>query len=100
MCGSRCCRAGDPFQHAIVGSVMDVYLVPIGPDRHELYCEVPDDPEEEPQDAEPPTGFFRRMRARFRDMLAEAERERRQAHTTIPQAGWFGRIKVRTMRWV
>jgi hypothetical protein len=79
---------------------MDVYLVPTGPDRHELYCEVPDDPEEEQQDAGPPTGFFRRMRVRFRDMLAEAERERRQAHTTAPGGGWFGRLKVRTMRWV
>ena len=30
---------------AIVFSVMDVYLVPVGPDRHELYCEVPDEPD-------------------------------------------------------
>jgi Mitochondrial K+-H+ exchange-related len=79
---------------------MDVYLVPIGPDRHELYCEVPDDSEEEQPDAEPAPGFFRRMRARFRDMLAEAERERRQVHTAAPEGGWFGRLKARCMRWV
>ena len=56
---------------------MDVYLVPLGADRYELYCEVPDDDEPD-ADAEPRAGVFARMRARFREMLAEAERERRQ----------------------
>ena len=28
-------------------SVMDVYLVPVGADRHELYCEVPDEPDDQ-----------------------------------------------------
>ena len=30
---------------------MDVYLVPIGRERYELYCEVPDEPEEPSSDA-------------------------------------------------
>lgn len=93
---------------------MDVYLVPLGHDRHELYCEVPDTPDDDAAgdigDAAP-SGFFRRMRdrltlpfkrlrARFREMLAEAERERRQAHHSAPNAGWAARQKARIMRWV
>ncbi|HEY7501631.1 MAG TPA: hypothetical protein VH740_24130 [Vicinamibacterales bacterium] len=82
---------------------MDVYLVPVGPDRHELYCEVPDEIDDqdaaaESTDAKP--GFFRRLRLRFREMLAEAERERRQARTTRVEGGWLTRIKTRVMRWV
>jgi hypothetical protein len=80
---------------------MDVYLVPVGADRHELYCEVPDEPDtDQVEGQEPSRGFFRRLLVRFREMLAEAERERRQAHTTPVQGGWLGRIKARTMRWV
>jgi hypothetical protein len=52
---------------------MDVYLVPVGPNKHELYCEVPDEPEPDQPDREPP-GVFRRLRQRFNEMLAEAER--------------------------
>lgn len=91
--------------------MMDVYLVPVAAQRHELYCEVPDtSPAVEPEPVEPvasrwrvvraAAGFFTRMRARFREMLAEAERERLQSHARSPQTGWAGRVKTRTMRWV
>lgn len=80
---------------------MDVYLVPIGADRHELYCEVPDEPAAEPADADPQQrGFFRRMRDRFREMLAEAERDRRQPSAAPVEGGWLARAKAWTMRWV
>jgi hypothetical protein len=103
---------------------MDVYIIPVGPDRHELYCEVPDEPDTETGDAagdsdnqEPrglfrrlcawPRGFFRRMRARFREMLAEAERERRLGRTggagepaERTNQGWLARGNARLMRWV
>jgi hypothetical protein len=93
---------------------MDVYLVPVGADRHELYCEVPDEAEvDEPQEARPAKGgfaglpvvrtvfaFFRRMRDRFREMLAEAERDRRQPSAAPAEGGWLVRAKVKTMRWV
>jgi hypothetical protein len=78
---------------------MDVYLVPVGSDRHELYCEVPDEPDESDVESQPP-GFFRRLRMRFSEMLAEAERERRQARATSEQGGWLSRGKARLMRWV
>lgn len=81
---------------------MDVYLVPIGADRYELYCEEPD--HDEDPGAEPPTGFFRRMGHRFREMLADAERERRQDRALDEEAsagnGLMSRMKRRTMRWV
>ena len=96
---------------------MDVYLVPVGTDRYELYCEVPDEPVtedgEEADDAgehQPrgvfrrvvawPGRFFRRLRAGFREMLAEAERERRLGRASSPQDGWLARVKGRVMRWV
>jgi hypothetical protein len=79
---------------------MDVYLVPVGVDRHELYCEVPDEPELEPTEPGESHGIFRRMKDRFTAMLAEAERERRQARSTTVQRGWLARVKARTMRLV
>ena len=79
---------------------MDVYLVPIAPDRYELYCEVPDEPEEAAE--ERPSGFLRRMKAQFSSMLAEAERERRRSHAEreAEERGFLTRMKARMMRWV
>ncbi len=100
---------------------MDVYLVPVGPDRHELYCEVPDEPAAEVGDApgdaaenrQPgvfrrliawPGSVFRRLRAQFREMLAEAERERRLGRTSeaegLDDQGWLARVQARTIRWM
>ena len=79
---------------------MDVYLVPVGPERYELYCEVPDEPEE--PEPERPSGFVRRMKARFSAMLAEAERERRRTREEreAEDRGVLARMKARFMRWV
>jgi hypothetical protein len=97
---------------------MDVYLVPVGRDRHELYCEVPDEPEDEAglaaadSGTHPPRGvfrralawpggFIRRMRASFYEMLAEAERDRRRGRAAgAAESGWLARAKARLMRWV
>src|SRR5688572_8175459 len=77
---------------------MDVYLLPVGPQRYELYCEVPDAPEAE--EGEAPTGFFRRLVQRFREMIADAERDRRQGAPHAVPRGWVARVRARTMRWV
>ena len=77
---------------------MDVYLVPIGAQRYELYCEIPDEPADEA--ADPPNGFFKRQIHNFREMLAEAERERRAGTVREAPKGWLGRMKATTMRWV
>ena len=78
---------------------MDVYLVPVGPQRYELYCEVPDEPEDAGV-AEPPPGFFRRLVQRFKAMIADAERERRHGAPPEVPHGRLARMKARTMRWV
>lgn len=80
---------------------MDVFLVPVGPDRYELYCEEPDDPDVPDAEGAERRGFFRRMALKFREQLAEAERARRYG----PQPGelrpsLLGRLKARTLRWV
>ena len=79
---------------------MDVFLVPVAEDRYELYCEEPDEVEHPSEP--PPAGFFRRMSHRFREMLAEAERDRRRdpADDAAPPKGLMARIKARTLRWV
>ena len=80
--------------------MIDVYLVPVGAARYELYCEIPDAPDE-PVAAEAPPGRYswRRLRLWFSEMLAEAERERRQPHAARP-ATRLGRLKARVMRLV
>jgi hypothetical protein len=57
---------------------MEVFLIPIGAERYELYCEVPDEDPVDPPEA--PRGFFKGLIHRFREALAEAERERRRGH--------------------
>jgi len=77
---------------------VDVYVVPIGPDRYELYCEVAHDPELSTEPA--PTGFFGRLKHKFTVMLRAAE-ERRHGH--VAETGdrtWFGRLQTRIMAWV
>lgn len=72
-------------------------MVPIGPDRYELYCEVAHDPEV----IEPATsGFFGRLKHKFTVMLRAAE-ERRHGHAgeTVDRT-WFGRLQTRIMAWV
>jgi hypothetical protein len=77
---------------------MDVFLVPVRRDAYELYCEHVDEPEAHAD--EPPDGFFARLRFRFHQMLAEAERERRQESAAVREGGWLVRVKRRMMRWV
>jgi hypothetical protein len=77
---------------------MEVFLVPVGRERYELYCEVPDDPEE--MEPPPSGGFVRRLVHRFKTMIAEAERERRHGRPEGAPQGFLSRAKARTMRWV
>jgi hypothetical protein len=77
---------------------MDVYLVPIGGDRYELYCEAADEPHEVGQ--EPSGGFFHRLMHRFRATLAEAEHERRRGHPEPAHASWTARARARGLRWI
>src|SRR5687768_8906022 len=96
---------------------MDVFLVPVGPEAYELYCEHVDDldgqVDPDADEGELPAGFFARlmyrinpvrvfarMKARFHLMLLEAERDRRRGAAVAHDGGWMTRVKRRSMRWV
>jgi hypothetical protein len=76
---------------------MDVYLVPIGPDRFECYYEAPD--ADEPVTAADGQGFFARLRTRFQAQLKEAESARHQAPVEGPTT-FLGRMQKRSLRWI
>lgn len=76
---------------------MDVYLVPVGTDSYECYYEAPEDEAEEA--AEPPSGFFGRLRARFNEQLKEAERARHERPVDEPTT-FLGRWQKRTLKWI
>jgi hypothetical protein len=79
--------------------MFDVYLIPIGGGRLEPYCEPVED--HEPIDSSVERGFFRRLLDRFRDMLHEAEQDRRRRARgeELPDPGsMLGRLRHRTMR--
>ena len=79
--------------------VMDVFVIPIGSDRYELYCEMTGEQDGfEPDPA--PTGLIGKLRHRFTVMLRAAE-ERHRAGDQTPQAtGWLGRMQERVIAWV
>ncbi|MEO7135201.1 MAG: hypothetical protein ABI024_13390 [Vicinamibacterales bacterium] len=77
--------------------MMDVYLVPVGPDRFECYYEAAEQEEiAEPVERQ---GFIARMRARFNQQLKEAEEARHQKSTEEPRS-FIGRMQKRSMRWI
>jgi hypothetical protein len=108
---------------------MDVFLIPVGGSRYELYCEVADtveDASDTPGDRSslPEEGrrstwtgwlasvwralrrrLFRSAVRRFRELLAVAERERRRDGGAPPgggpeRRGLAVRVRARVMRWL
>lgn len=78
---------------------MDVFVIPIGPERYQLYCEQPDEPEVETE--EPPKGIVGKLRHRFTAMLHAAEERRLRDHVEDEEPkGWLGRLQDRMMAWV
>lgn len=78
---------------------MHVFVIPIGRDRYELYCEMTGEPEGEEPDL-PPTGIIGKLRHRFTVMLRAAEDRHRQGGQTVHAEGWLGRFQERTLGWV
>lgn len=76
---------------------MDVYLVPIAPDRFESYYEAADD--DEPVESAAGLGLFGRLRVRFQTQLKEAERARHQVAPEAPKT-FLGRMQRRSLRWI
>jgi hypothetical protein len=76
---------------------MDVFVIPIGPERYELYCEAP---VEAPQLTPGSSGIVGRIRYSFAVMLHQAE-ERRRSGATPSRAGTrLGRLQEWIMAWV
>lgn len=77
---------------------MDVFLIPVGPDRYELYCETPDEDPSAASDHD--RGFFRGLIRRFREMLASAERERQSGAAPDASSSLMARLKSRAKRLI
>jgi hypothetical protein len=88
---------------------MDVYLVPVGPERYELYCESADEPPV-PQAASS-SGWRRwnefrlRLQEWFSRMLAALEREYERERTRMKahrhrRDGFLRRLRARCVRWL
>ena len=77
---------------------MDVFVIPIGPDRYELYSEQPV-AGEEPIEPET-TGWIGRLRRRFGGMVRAAEQHHRSggAPDGTPK-GWAAQIQDRALAW-
>ena len=76
---------------------MDVFVIPFGPDRYELYCETSvDAPGLEPDQS----GIIGRLRHRFAAMLHQAEERQRGGGGSAADAGWAARVQEFVMGWV
>jgi len=77
---------------------MDVFVIPIGLDRYELYCETS---VEAPQLDAAASGFIGRIRHRFAVMLHQAEeRQRSGAPSSTEPSTWVTRVQEYIMSWV
>ena len=80
---------------------MDVYVIPVSHDRHELYCEH-DGGDIDPIAEEAPKGRLAKLYANFREALARVEQERLSGETRVydvPRT-WTERMKDRGLCWI
>jgi hypothetical protein len=81
---------------------MDVYLIPVGDQRYELYCEVDDevdrDSDKRRREAES-AGFFHRQYLMLRDRLRRAERELHYG-SSAEATTWVRRMTDLQIRWI
>ena len=78
---------------------MDVFVIPIGRDRYELYCEPSVEAEGAAEGAQPATGVFGRLRQQFSVMLRAAE-ERHRRDVAPDSRSWLGGMQDRVLGWV
>jgi hypothetical protein len=78
---------------------MDVFVIPLGRDRYELYCEQPVELGEDVNTPSP--GVVSRLLQRFSAMLRAAEeRQQRRVGTPDEPKGWAGRIQDKFLAWM
>lgn len=77
---------------------MDVFVIPVGRDRYELYCEAA--VEAPPPPAEGSKGILGRIRYQFAVMLHQAEERRRSGPQPSRETTRLGRLQEWIMAWV
>lgn len=78
---------------------MDVFVIPVGADRYELYCEQAPSPAPDVDPA--PNGVFARLQHRFSELLRAAEEHRDQAGDHADRSrSWTGRMQDHMMSWI
>jgi hypothetical protein len=80
-------------------ATLQVYLLPLGPDRYELFCERPAD-EGDGEAVPPSTGVWGRLVARFGVMLRAAEDREAQPGARDLAPGLMARLQGRMLSWV
>jgi hypothetical protein len=78
---------------------MDVYVIPIGRDRYELYCE-PAVESESDAEAVPATGLLGRLRHRFSATLRAAEERQHRPAAEAAGASTSRRLQDRALGWI
>jgi hypothetical protein len=82
----------------LLSGLMDVFVIPVGHDRYELYSEQP--VELDDQTDTPSPGILSRTLRRFSALLRTAEERRHQKHSVDETKGWLGRLNDRFLAWV
>ena len=77
---------------------MDVFVIPIGSDRYELYCEFVDNPDAAAE--LPATGVLGRLRRRFTAILRAVEVRQQGAVRAAESSRWLARAQDRIVGWV
>ncbi len=80
---------------------MDVYFIPVAPDRYELYCEHDANTDDMGVDV-PPKGRLAALYANFKEALASVEEERLSGEKRVHEGprSWTERLKDRAMCWI
>src|SRR5262245_17682892 len=80
---------------------MDVFVIPVGGDRYELYYEQASEVAVEIGDEPPPSGMFARLQRRFSELLRAAEEQRNQdREQSQASQSWSARMQDRMMAWI
>jgi hypothetical protein len=78
---------------------MDVFVIPVGGDRYELYYE--QTTEAKTDDEPAPTGMLAKWQRRFSDLLRAAEQHSGDDNSQRDTAqSWTGRMQDRMMAWI
>ena len=77
---------------------MEIFLIPVGPEQYELYCEISHEGALEPGPA--PAGLLARLWSRFVQMLKAADARQHGGGESDAPLGWAGWLKERMLAWV